>query len=101
MKITTVFGYLARIADATYGPGATFAYIHEQAARSIDHATADARHSFRAALDGCSLSRHPLVIDRLARKAERKRQKQLEREDATVLAIAVLLRSLKKNSRSG
>lgn len=53
MKITTVFGYLARIADATYGPGATFPMIP---ACSIDHATADARHSFRAALDGCSLS---------------------------------------------
>lgn len=104
MKDSIVFAALARLADAFYGPGATLAYILSQAEQRNENALDASALSFRTALDGCSLSRHHLVLDHRARKAQRKAQlkaqlkllKEAHRQAVTALGIAVLLDSLPK-----
>lgn len=94
MKASTAFAALARLADALYGPAATLRYILEQAEQRTDNAKVHALDSLRTALDGCSLSRHHLVLDHRARKAQQKLLKEAHRQAAAALAIAVLLKSL-------
>lgn len=96
MKGTTEFAALAALAESKYGPAATLRYILEQAEQRTDNAKVHALDSLRSALDGCSLSRHPLVVDQRFRKAQRKLQKMVNRQAATAMAIAVLLTLLPK-----
>lgn len=101
MKASTVFAGLARLADAIYGPAATLPYILSEAERRADNARAGGVRSLQDALAACSLSQHPLVVDRRARKASRKQQRQAQRQAETAMAIAILMDSIPKRSRSG
>lgn len=94
MKKTTVFAALAHLAESKYGPAATLRYILEQAEQRTDNAKVHALDSLRTALDGCSLSQHPLVVDQRFRKAQRKLQKMANRQAVTAMAIALFLKSL-------